>query len=87
MQKHAEHSPTLATVQMVEDTIRQAKQVMAVAELKRRLPRKVNHNTLKVILSYLQQSGKIEFTPDGVVWVFLPREDIATILRKGRTWT
>jgi hypothetical protein len=81
------HSPTLDTIQMVEDTIRDAKQVISVAELKRRLPRKVNHNTLKAILDYLQKSGKIEFTPDGVVWIFLPKEDIATILRKGRTWT
>jgi hypothetical protein len=83
----AEHSPTLATVQMVEDAIRQAKQVISVAELKRKLPRKVNHNTLKVILAYLQKSGKIEFTPDGVVWIFMPKEDIAAILSKGRTWT
>jgi hypothetical protein len=83
----AEHSPTLATVQMVEDAIREAKQVISVAELKRQLPRKVNHNTLKVILAYLQKSGKIEFTPDGVVWIFMPKEDIAAILSKGRKWT
>ena len=57
------HSPTLDTVQMVEDTIRKAKQVISVAELKRRIPRKANHNTIKVILAYLQRSGKIEFTP------------------------
>ena len=81
------HSPTLETVQMVEDIIRKAKQVITVAELKRRLPRKVNHNTLKVILAYLQKSGKLEFTPDGMVWIFLPKEDIAAILSKGRTWT
>lgn len=82
-----EHSPTLSTVQMVEDTIRDAKQVISIAELKRRLPRKVNHNTLKSILAYLQKSSKIEFTPDGVVWIFLPKEDLAVILGKGRTWT
>jgi len=72
---------------MVEETIREAKQVISVAELKRQLPRKVNHNTLKVILVYLQKSGKIEFTLDGVVWIFMPKEDIAAILRRGRTWT
>ncbi len=83
----AEHSPTLATVQMVEDTVRKAKEVVTIAELKRRLPRQVNHNTLKVILFYLQQSGKIEFTPYGVVWVFAPKEDIAAILSKGRKWS
>jgi len=81
------HSPTLETIQMVEGTIRDAKQVITIAELKRRLPRKVNHNTLKTILDYLQKSGKIEFTSDGIVWIFLPKEDIAAILHKGRTWT
>lgn len=81
------HSPTLETVQMVEETIKEAKEVLSIAELKRRLPRKVNHNTIKVILTYLQKSGKIEFTSDGVVWIFLPKEDIAAILSKGRTWT
>ena len=69
------HSPTLDTVLMVENTIKNAKQVISVAELKRKLPRKVNHNTLKIILSYLQKSGKIEFTPDGAVWIFMPKED------------
>ena len=81
------HSPTLDTVQMVEETVKKAKQVITVAELKRKLPRKVNHNTLKVILAYLQKSGKIEFTPDGAVWIFLPKEDMALLLSKGRTWT
>ena len=81
------HSPTLDTVQMVEETIKKAKQVITVADVKRKLPRKVNHNTLKVILRYLQSSGKIEFTPDGVVWIFMPKEDIAAILSKGRRWT
>lgn len=80
------HSPTLDTILMVEETIKKAKQVMSVAELKRKLPRKVNHNTIKLILLYLQKSGKIEFTQDGVVWIFIPKEDIASILSKGRTW-
>jgi hypothetical protein len=82
-----EHSPTLATVVMVEETIKKAKEILSIAELKRRLPKKVNHNTLKVILSYLHASGKIEFTPDGVLWTFVPKEDIAKILSAGRTWT
>ncbi len=81
------HSPTLDTVQMAEDTIKNAKEVISIAELKRRLPRQINHNTLKVILEYLQKSGKIEFTQNGVVWIFSSKEDIAAILRKGRTWT
>ena len=83
----AAHSPTLDTILMVEETIHKAKQVISIATLKRRLPRKVNHTTLKVILAYLQRSGKIEFTPEGVVWIFMPKEDIAAILNRGRTWS
>ena len=80
------YNPTLSTLQMVEETIRNAKEVLTIAELKRRLPRKVNHNALKVILVYLQRSGKIEFTPYGVVWIFAAKEDIDIILKKGRAW-
>ena len=79
------HSPTLETVLMVEETVRKAKEVLTLAVLKRRLPRQVNHNTLKVILAYLQHSGKVEFTPYGVVWIFIPKEDVEHILSRGRT--
>ena len=81
------HSPTLETMMMVEETIRKAKEVLTIAELKRRLPRQVNHNTLKVILAYLQRSGKLEFNPYGVVWIFMPKEDVEQILSRGRTWS
>lgn len=81
-----QHSPTLDTVLMVEETIKKAKEILSIGKLKRLLPKQVNHYTLKYILAYLQKSGKIEFTPDGVVWIFLPKEDIENIMRKGRTW-
>jgi len=57
-----------------------------MAELKRRLPRKVNHITLKIILAYLQKSGKIEFTPNGVLWMYMPKHELAELLAKGRIW-
>jgi len=82
-----QHSPTLNTVFMVEETIKDAKQVLSIGELKRRLPKKINHYTLKYILYYLQKSGKVEFTPDGVVWIFMPKEDIDIMMKSGRTWT
>ncbi len=87
VQIHYDCSPRLNTILMVEETIKDAKEAITMAELKRRLPTKVNHNTLKVILSYLQKNGKIELTPHGIVWIFMPKEDIAALLRRGRTWT
>lgn len=40
-----EHSPALNTVIMVENTLRKLNEsIVTVAELKRKLPRQVNHN-------------------------------------------
>ena len=59
MEAKLEHSPTLNTVIMVENTLKNMNEsVIKIAELKRRLPRQVNHNTLKVILEYLEKSNK-----------------------------
>ena len=66
-----EHSPNLNTVIMVEETLKNLdKSVVTVAELKRLLPRKVNHNKLKTILRYLEESNKIIVTLDGITWIF-----------------
>lgn len=63
------HWPTLNTVIMVEDTLKKSKEeVVSVAELKRKLPRKVNHITLMIILDYLETSKKIEVKLKGISW-------------------
>ncbi len=65
-----EHAPTLNTVLMVEGVLKNMDEsVITVAELKRKLPRKVNHNTLKVILEYLEESNKILVTMKGITWI------------------
>ena len=65
-----EHFPTLNTVLMVEDTLKNMDEsIIAVAELKRKLPRQVNHNTLMVILQYLEESNKIAVTLKGITWI------------------
>ncbi|MGI0141324.1 MAG: hypothetical protein ACREBF_01585 [Candidatus Micrarchaeales archaeon] len=76
------HSPTLNTVLMVEKVLKDSKQLIKIAELKRRLPRKVMHGTLLEILDYLQESGKILITAKGVVWTYTPR-DLMEKLKKG----
>lgn len=66
-----EHAPTLNTVLMVEHVLKNMDEsVITVAELKRRLPKQVNHNTLKVILEYLEASNKIIVTMKGITWVY-----------------
>jgi len=64
------HWPTLNTVIMVEDTLKDINEsVISIAELKRRLPRQVNHITLMVILEYLERSNKIAVTLKGITWI------------------
>jgi len=64
------HAPTLNTVIMVEKALQNAKDsVITVAELKRQLPKKVNHTTLMTILSYLEESNKIAVSIKGITWI------------------
>lgn len=77
------HSPTLDTVLMVEHTLRNAKEVVKVAELKRRLPRKVMHQTLMRILDYLQASGKVLITTKGIVWTYTAKDTMQRLKKGG----
>ena len=77
------HSPTLNTVLMVEDTIKNAKELISVAEIKRKLPKKVMHSTLLQILDYLQISGKVAITTKGIIWIFAPRQELDGLIKKG----
>jgi len=70
--KDKKHWPTLNTVIMVEDTLKNLKEAISVAELKRKLPRKVNHNTLMLILEYLEESNKVLMTIKGLTWIYNP---------------
>ncbi len=65
-----EHSPNLNTVLMVENVLKKGKKsIVKVAELKKMLPRQVNHNTLIVILQYLEESNKIAVSLKGISWI------------------
>ncbi|MEK6960892.1 MAG: hypothetical protein AABX47_06990 [Nanoarchaeota archaeon] len=78
-----EHSPTLNTVMMVEETLKEAGEVMPLAELKRLLPKKVMHGTLITILDYLQHSGKIIIGTKGILWIFTERQELDRLIKGG----
>lgn len=65
-----EHSPTLNTVLMVENTLMNMdKSIFTVADIKKKLPKQVNHRTLMLILSYLEESNKIFVSIKGITWI------------------
>ena len=64
------HEPKLDTVLMVEKAIMNAAEYPSRMELWRSLPKKMQYQTFKRILEYLEASNKIVINNDGrIVWV------------------
>ena len=76
------HYPTLRTVMMVEAEIRKADAVISKNELKRRLPVKIMHQTLSLILEYLESSGKIMIGVKGISWLQNDNAKLKAMLKK-----
>jgi len=79
-----EHSPNLNTVLMVEKTLQEAEgSVITVADLKRKLPKQVNHIVLKKILYYLEQSNKIAVSLKGITWIHNTNSNLRKAITAG----
>jgi hypothetical protein len=77
------HYPNLKTVLMVEDALKKANTLMTREQLKKKLPSKVMHQTLNVILKYLEDSGKILDGRKGILWIYNPSPKLDRAIRKG----
>ncbi len=83
--KKEQRYPNLSTILMVEKVLKKNKDMpMTLAELKAKLPKQVMHPTLKIILTYLFQSGKIMYGPRGVQWTYVTPEHLAKMLKNSR---
>jgi len=79
-----EHAPTLNTVIMVENVLKEMDEsAISIAELKRRLPKQVNHNALKNILLYLEESNKILYGLKGITWIHNKNTNLKKAISKG----
>lgn len=84
MKNRLAHSPSLNTVLMVERTLANMNEsIVTVAELKRKLPKQVNHNKLKIILRYLEESNKIAVSLDGITWIHNTNQKLRKAIREG----
>lgn len=82
--KRIESSPTLNTILMVEELLRNMNEsVVTIAELKRKLPKQVNHNTLKTILEYLEKGNKIAVSLKGITWIHNTNPYLRKAISKG----
>jgi len=73
--------PNLNTVLMVEEFLKKNRdKPMQISEIKKRLPKQVMHQTLKIILEYLWKSGKIIYGPKGIQWIYSEPEHLTKMM-------
>jgi len=76
------HEPKLDTILMVEKAIKDAVEYPSRMELWRSLPRKVQYQTFKRILEYLEASNKIVFNGNRMVWVATDNPKLKKLLEE-----
>jgi len=83
LNKKPQHWPTLNTVIMVEKTMKKLDSLFTIAELKKNLPKQINHNTLMLILFYLEESNKIVVSLKGITWIHNTNPKLKKAIKKG----
>lgn len=66
------HYPRLDTVLMVEDALRKGVEYPSKRQLWLSLQKKVMYQTFNLIISYLEDSGKIVQKNGKIIWVWNP---------------
>ena len=77
------HYPNLKTVLQVEKVLQEADTIISKNELKRRLPTQIMHQTLTLILEYLEESGKILIGEKGISWIQQDNPRLRRLLERG----
>lgn len=83
LEKEPLHYPNLKTVLMVEEVLKNEQLPIRREALKQKLIKKVQHQTLNVILQYLEDSGKIIDGRKGIVWVYNPSPELKKAIENG----
>ena len=77
------HYPNLKTVLMVEEVLKKANNLISREELKKKMPTKIMHQTLNVILEYLEDSGKILDGRKGILWIYNHSQKLDKAIKDG----
>ena len=79
------HYPSLKTMLMVEKTLKSAEGTLTREELKRRLPVQIMHQTLNLILGYLEEKGMILDGHKGILWSYNPNPKLRKAIQNARS--
>ena len=77
------HYPNLKTVLMVEGVLQKANKPLTREQLKNKMKKQIMHQTLNVILKYLEDSGKIIDGRKGIVWIYNPSAKLDKAIKEG----
>jgi len=66
------HYPTLKTVLMVEEILKEAKEPLSRYEIMKRAKNKIMRQTLDTILAYLEKRGMVLDSEKGIIWTYTP---------------
>ena len=77
------HYPNLKTVLIVEEILQNADDLMSREDIKRKLTTEIMHQTLNVVLEYLERSGKILDGRKGILWIHNPSKKLQKAIDEG----
>ncbi len=77
------HYPTLKTVLMVEDALKRTDLPIKREELKKRLKKQMMHQTLNMVIEYLENKNMIIDSHKGIIWIHNPSKKLKKIVEGG----
>lgn len=75
------HEPQLDTILMIEKAILDAEDYPTRMELWKSLPRKVQYQTFKRVLDYLEASGKIAFNKKKIIYTGMSGPKLEALIK------
>lgn len=76
------HYPRLDSILMVEKAIQTSEDYPTRMELWQILPKKMQYQTFKLILSYLEKSNKIMFHDEKIIWIFANSKKLNKLIQE-----
>ena len=80
------HYPNLRTMLMIERVLKDAQIVITREQLKKRLPTGVMHQTINVILNYMEERGLIMDGRKGILWIHNPSPKLRKAIERGERY-
>jgi len=78
------HYPNLKTILLIEDILKNAEEMIDREEIKRRMPVKIMHQTLNLILLYLEEKGMIIDSHKGILWIYNSSPKLKKVLENSK---